>query len=183
MQFILNISVANEDQLKTITIIWLSLLLCLIPLTESLAQLEDYKVKAGWILALIQYTTWKDRSVNNITICTIGRDELGVFLRQIKKDKSLPITIEEKSYNESLSGCHIVSIGATQEKEVSDILQNTKDLPILTVSTIKGFAEMGGIIEFITNGKNVSLLINVGAAKRAHIIIGSALVGISQHIN
>jgi hypothetical protein len=51
------------------------------------------------------------------------------------------------------------------------------------VSTIKGFATMGGIVELITNDKKVSLLINVPAAKKAHIVIGGDLLAISKHID
>lgn len=166
---------------STLTIL-LSLMLSVSMASSSLAQVEDYKVKASWIYALVPYIKWHEKPANNLTICTIGLDSVGSFLRRIQKEKSLPISIEEKNRKSPLKDCHIVYIGASEEEQVTDILKNIKDLPIVTVSTIKSFAQMGGIVEFITETDKVSLRINTTSAKNARLIIDSDLLGISEII-
>lgn len=165
---------------RATTMVLIGIIINLLVVSFSLAQVEDYKVKAGWIYALVQYIKWKEQNQTPLTICTLGLDSVGSFLRRIQKEKSLPVSIEDKNHNSSLRKCHIIYIGSSEEEQVPDILKNIKDLPILTVSTVKGFAQMGGIVEFITETDKVSLRINISSAKNAQLIIDSDLLGISE---
>lgn len=162
---------------------FLSFLCCVTIVFDSFAQVDDASLRAGWILALMQYTTWKEHDSDKKTICTIGRDSLAVVLRNLKQEKSLPIFVEEKSRESSLKGCQVVYVSDSESEQVRTILSNSRNLSILTVSAIKGFADMGGGVEFIMNGKKVSLLINIPAAKKAHIVIGADLLAIAKHID
>ena len=150
---------------------------------QAFAQMDDASLRAGWIVALMQYTDWKDRNTNPIVICTIGRDSVGVALRQIQKEKSLPLAVVEKGSDDSFSNCHILYIAESDTEQAATILKNTHNRSLLTVSIIKGFAEMGGVVEFITNGKKVSLLINIPAAKKEHLVIKTDLLAIAKHID
>jgi len=182
-RFFLFHPVLQPLRMKRLFIISLTLLLCLAGYQGAIAQVEDYKVKAGWIYALFQYTKWKAPGSSHSTLCTIGVDEVGSFLRQQQKEKSLPITIKEESSHGSLKACNIVYIGASEGEQIGDILQNLKDLPILTVSTVKGFAEMGGMVEIKTTSDKVSLRINASVVKNAQLLIDSDLLGISEIVD
>lgn len=163
-------------------IVCLSIIYIFNSTSSSFAQVEDYKVRAGWIIALIQYTKWNKSTVDNPTICTIGHDSVGVFLRQIKKEKSLPISIEEKNRDSALNDCHILYVSESEKDQINNILDNINGQPILTISTVKRFAEMGGVVEFVIKQDKVSLLINISSVKKAHLIIDSDLLSVSEHI-
>lgn len=162
--------------------IFLALLLLFMSVSSSFAQIEDYKVRAGWIIAMIQYTSWHDVNKGKPTICTIGNDSVGVFLREAKSDKALPVLIEEKNMDSSFKDCKVLYISDSEKDRISTILKKINGLPILTISTVKRFAEMGGVVEFITKNNKVSLLINISSVKKAGIVIDSDLLSVSEHI-
>jgi hypothetical protein len=52
-------------------------------------------------------------------------------------------------------------------------------LPVLTVSDVRGFANLGGIIEFRIIANKVRFDINVNAAESAGLIISSKLLSLA----
>jgi hypothetical protein len=55
-----------------------------------------------------------------------------------------------------------------------------EELPILTVSEIEGFAQRGGIINFIIVEKKIRFEINPDAAKQVGIHISSQLLQLAR---
>ena len=159
----------------------LVLTLCVFTISTSYAQIEDYKVRAGWIIAIIQYTKWHEK-VDHAVICTIGSDSVGLFLKQIKKEKNLPITIKEKNLDTSLDECHMLYVSDSEKDQIRSIIDHVSELPILTISTVRRFAERGGIVEFVIKEDRVSLLINISALKKSHLVLDSDLLSVSEHM-
>jgi hypothetical protein len=180
--FVRLLSMAINSFNKKPSIICLLLICFFNNISNSFAQVEDYKVRAGWIIALIQYTKWNKANIDNPTICTIGHDSVGVFLRQIQKEKSLPVLIEEKNRDADIKDCQILYVSESEKDQVSSIIDNINGHPVLTISTVKRFAEMGGVVEFVIKEDKVSLLINISSVKKAHLIIDSDLLSVSEHI-
>lgn len=150
----------------------------------SAAEALDYQVKASWIYAIMDYFHWKTPKSNSshLTVCTQGLDNVYTFLVEIKQKEKTPVTIIEKLPEDPIDDCHILYISTSEKDQLPHILQKVKVSKVATISSIKGFAKQGGMIEFIVKQNTISLLINLKAMKEAGIIIDSDLLGVSETI-
>lgn len=82
-------------------------------------------------------------------------------------------------------GCYILFIGRGVAADLSSILAQVKDRPILTVSDIKGFASKGGMIEIVrvTNGSKtyLRLRVNTKNAEACNLTLGKELLLVADH--
>jgi hypothetical protein len=66
---------------------------------------------------------------------------------------------------------------------VPEILGSLQGFSVLTVSDIDGFAEEGGVIQFVIEEDRVRFVINLEAASRAKLKINSKLLALARVIN
>lgn len=154
--------------------------LCVTPI--SYAQVGERTIQAAWINQLVQYIRWRDRDYKSLTICTLGSDAVGKYLKEINQRPN--ITIKIRPDEEEYKSCHFLYISDSEEAHVEQILLSIRNEPILTLSSIKGFARLGGMIQFVLEkGGTVSLRINKSSAAQSNIIIDSDLLSISDVIS
>ena len=79
-----------------------------------------------------------------------------------------------------LTSCDILFISSSEKDRLPSIMAALKDLPILTVSEIEGFAQRGGMINFIIVGNKVHFEVNPDAAKQVGIHISSQLLKLAR---
>lgn len=144
------------------------------------ATLPDDKEIADIVLSLVQYIKWKDRNYNVINFCTIGLDTVGDIVHR-KGNENFNVIKNPK--DTSLPACHVLYVSASEAKHADEMLWKVKDLPVVPISLIKGFAKMGGIIELVVEVNKLSFKINVTSAKKANVIIKSDLLGIANIIS
>lgn len=159
---------------------------------EAYALTADNEVKAGWIYALIPYIKWNDNALNpnKITICTLGRDSVipaltDLIPKEQAKDKKEGrkikyITLEPRGSDNPMMGCHILYISVTEQSNYINILKSIEGKTILTLSSIKNFANRGGMIELAIKNDGVSLRINLGMTRKSNIVIDSDLLGFAE---
>ena len=81
-----------------------------------------------------------------------------------------------------MDSCHILFISALEKERVASILKFLKSSCILTISDIEGFAQSGGIINFVIEENKVRFEINIDAANRAGIKISSKVLKLAKII-
>ena len=147
---------------------------------------REYLVKAAFIYRIAKFVEWPAESFVDthapFTIGILGEEPLDVALRSIKdKDvRGRRVVIKRSARIEDLQGCHILFISASKRKYLAQIFNNLKVLHVLTVGEVKNFAEVGGIINFVTVGNKIQMEINVDAARKAGLEISSMLLGVSR---
>jgi len=167
-------------------------MLAAVPTLSAYAQTDESSIKAQWINDLIPYIKWTGRSYKELTICTIGSENVNVYLKEIiqkeesdakKRGKTLPLAHVEKQSSESdFTKCHILYIGTSEQNDITSLLDKTKGKQILTVSSLDKFADKGGIVEFVISTDGVVIRINEKPAENAKIIIDSDLLGFAKRI-
>ncbi len=147
---------------------------------------REYLVKAAFLYRIAKFVEWPAESFVDthapFTIGILGEEPLDVALGSIK-DKDMRgrrVVIKKSARIEDLQGCHILFIGASKRKYLAQIFDNLKGLNVLTVGEVKNFAEVGGIINFVTAGNKIRMEINVDAARKAGLEISSMLLGVSR---
>ena len=150
------------------------------------AKDREYLVKAAFLYRIAKFVEWPAESFVDthapFTIGILGEKPLDVALNAIsdKNVKGREVVIKRSARIEDLQGCHIIFICASKRKYPAQIFDNLKGLHVLTVGEVKNFAQVGGIINFVTVGNKIRMEINVDAARKAGLKISSMLLGVSR---
>ena len=152
------------------------------------AAYGEYTVKAAYLYNFAKFVEWPpevlgDRSVP-LSICILGQDPFGDAIDAIK-DKSVKgrkLVIRRYSGVEDLKVCHIIFISPSEKENLKGILEKIKDMHVLTVSDMEGFADRGGMINLNKVQKKIRLEINLDAAQHSGLKMSSKLLKIAKII-
>lgn len=146
----------------------------------------EYQVKAAYLYNFAKFVEWPaemfaDKSLP-FGICIFGKDPFGNAIDTIK-DKTVNgrnLEIKQYSGGEDVTACHIMFISPSEKKNLEGILEKIKDMHILTVSDMEGFADRGGMINLNKVEKKIRLEINIDAAKQSGLRMSSKLLKIAK---
>jgi hypothetical protein len=165
---------------------WLGLLAGISLALARLASAEDvsleYKVKAAFLYNFAKFIEWPAEdagSVGPLTIAVLGEDPFGSALAQLVQGNTIrnrALVLKHYTDAHGLEPCHILFISASEERHLSQILDRLRNAPVLTVSEVPRFTQMGGIIHFGLEQNKVRFEINLDAAQRAQLKISSKLL-------
>jgi hypothetical protein len=155
-------------------------------------QATEVEVKAAFLYHFAQLVTWPEASQipdppPPLVIAVIGPDPFGDRLEATVGDGTVrgrSIRIVRASSVSDLSETpSILFVGSANKTECGRVLAAVAKSPVLTVSSARGFARWGGMIEFrITPEGRVAFDINPHAAAAAGLKMSSQLLKIAQII-
>jgi hypothetical protein len=139
---------------RVIAVLAAALLACMPAFSGIAGQPStEYRIKAAFLYNFTSFVTWPEEFAGQtgFTLCVFGDDPFGVlvFISEISSEQ----------------------LGAT--------LALLHRLPVLTVSDMHGFTELGGIIEFRIIDNKVRFDINLNAAESAGLTISSKLLSLA----
>lgn len=150
------------------------------------AQQREYEIKAAYLYNFINYIDWPADAFppagGKITIGIVGENPFGEALDPLngKPVKGRTLVVKQITEPKDLDQCQIVFFSASERQRVPELLDKLKDSRILTVSEIDGFAQRGGIINFISERNKVRFEINPDAARRLGLTISSELLKLAK---
>lgn len=151
-------------------------------------SMEEYRVKALFLYNFTQFVEWPQEAFkapgDPLTICVLApspfeRGELEQALSG-KRFESHPLVSRLISDPSQSTGCHIVFIGATAARRARAFVAGPKQPGLLTVGENPGFAEGGGVVNFLIREGRVRLEINIGAAERERLRISAKLLKLAE---
>lgn len=103
------------------------------------------------------------------------------YASQKIKDK----TVEIRYFSDlkDISDCHLLFIAKSKRRELSDILNITKDKPILTISDTEGWAKKGVLINLYFAQNSVRFEINEDAVKESGLDMRYHLLGMAKIVH
>ncbi len=149
----------------------------------------EYQVKAAFLPNFARYVEWPAVAMPSagspLVIGIVGDDPFGgsldAFLKGVVANGH-PISLKHFRSSDSLTGCHLVFISASEGSHVAAILQGLSGASVLTVSDIDRFSLSGGMIELRMVGNRVRFDINRDAADEAHLKISSKLLAVARAV-
>ena len=150
---------------------------------------HEYTVKAAFLYNFAKFVEWPDDAFLNdrcsIVLGIFGEDPFGRALDSIKRKTvgARKLVIERSQTLEDLKKCHLIFISRSEKNDLDKIIAQLKDLNVLTVSDIEGFALKGGVIGLFTAGNKIRFEINVDSAKRNGLQISSKLLKLAKIID
>jgi hypothetical protein len=152
---------------------------------ESASQ-REYEIKAAYLYNFINYIDWPENAFpapgGTITVGVVGQSSFAAALEVLngKQVKGRTVALKQITDIKDLDQCQIVFINSSEKDRLPELLGKLKDSRTLTVSEIDGFAQQGGIINFISEHNKVRFEINPDAAHRLGLNISSELLKLAK---
>jgi hypothetical protein len=86
----------------------------------------------------------------------------------------------QKSPSGPEKACHVLYVSGVTAVQATQVIAKQRDLPVLTISDVEGFTELGGIAQFFFEHGLLRFSIDVVSAKRAHLQISSNLLALAK---
>ncbi len=147
----------------------------------------EYDVKAAYLFNFAKFLEWPAEAFAGrqapLTLCIAGRDPFGAALAAYDRRtvQSRELRLRHGVTLEGLSGCHMLFVADSEERQLRRILRAALELPIVTVSDIEGFADAGGVIGLVTGEKRVQFEVNLASAQQARVKVSSQLLRIARN--
>ncbi len=162
-------------------------LLCSLP-TGVLAQaLDEYAVKAAFMLNFARFIQWPEEAFHDsqktLDLCVAGGRIIEQSFRQTIDgeevgDKTLHVYLV--SDDGPFDGCEMIFIRRdTNRSALLRIGAMVKEKPILTIGEMNGFASIGGIINFFNKEEKLYFEINPDRASQQKLKISSRLLNLA----
>jgi hypothetical protein len=146
----------------------------------------EYEVKAAFLHNFAKFVEWpgkaNPKTKRTIIFGVLGESPINAALESFKNRPVLcckPV-IKHFKKPEDVTFCHVLFISSADERRLEKILKTLKGSNTLTVGDVKGFAQLGGIINFIIVKNKVRFEINVKAAEEAGLKISSKLLRLAR---
>ncbi|MBD3178774.1 MAG: DUF4154 domain-containing protein [Candidatus Latescibacteria bacterium] len=145
-------------------------------------------VKAAYLRNFLKYVGWPDLTFQNETVPISIYITRGDFARyameelHLERVRNRRLRLHEwDGSEESLSpACNVVYVDGACGEDLDVMITLFEKRNILSIGSVKGFAERGGIIELIRVDGNIRFIINTSAAERAGITIESQLLRLAK---
>jgi hypothetical protein len=166
----------------------LALLWCSLA-TNAQTVSKEYQVKAAFLFNFAQFVDWPPAAFTNadmpFTIGILGRDPFGAALEDTVQGETVSnrkIVIERAQTVDGLKNCQVIFVCLSEKNHLPAILSALDARPILTVSEIEGFDQLGGGINFYRDGGKVRFEVNPAAARRDGLKVSSQLLSLGKII-
>ena len=151
---------------------------------------SEYQLKAVFLFNFVQFVDWpatpqdsQPTTLAPLLIGILGEDPFGPFLDETVRGERLgarPIQVRRYRRIADLEECQVLFISRSENERLPEILAAVKNRPVLTVSDGDGFANQGGMIQFVTDKSRIRLRINLDAAEAANLTISSKLLRVAE---
>jgi len=166
------------------------LLLSILPSSLSFGQSGDvpqeYLVKAKYLLNIPLFTEMPSQANigTSYTICLIGDTPLEKVLGSSKGKliKNRPLTIRKVVDLGQVDSCQMLFIASSERHRLQTLLPEAHRRGILTISDMRNFARLGGMINLLTIDNRVTFDLNLSVASKASISFSSHLLKLAHDI-
>lgn len=166
-------------------------IVCFLVSLSAVAQQSEYTIKAVFLEHFTRFIEWPDSSQtadasSPFVLSVIGENPFDSILEQVyaeQRIKNREVIIRYISTPDEISDCHMLFIASSAAEILSEILSNTRDKPILTVSDTNGFAAKGVLINFFLAGDKIKFEINEKAAHESGLVMSYRLLNLARIVN
>jgi hypothetical protein len=174
----------REWRCRVIPALAATLLACMPAFSGMAGQpATEYRIKAAFLYNFTSFVSWpEDRAgTPGFILCVLGDDPFGNLLDKLagKPVNGKQLVVRRLGSLALLDQCQLVFVSEASTDQIGDALALLRELPVLTVSDIRGFTELGGIIEFRIIANKVRFDINLNAAESAGLSVSSKLLSLA----
>jgi hypothetical protein len=121
--------------------------------TAALGQdVTEPTLKAAFIYNFARFTTWPDAPPgDSFVICVLNDNAVADALRRAVIGKTLtdrPISVTTVGPAAPKRTCRVLYVAGVSMAEVATVVADLRESPVLTISSLDGFASAGGMTQF-----------------------------------
>jgi hypothetical protein len=151
--------------------------------SQALAR-SEVEIKAAYVYNFVKFVTWPATdSDTDFQLCIYGDNPFGTFTEKFNslsvRGQNIIVTYPDIS---QISTCNVLLINHSEEKFIPEIISLAAKYPILTISEIENFTELGGCVGFIKLGNIVRFDINLEKARAVGLDISSKLLKLANEV-
>jgi len=153
----------------------------------SAQDVTEPALKAAFIYSFAKFTEWPaevmPRTAEPFVMCVLGDAAVGDALERLVKGRSLAghsVAVSHVAPGGAQGLCHILYVSGVTATQAGQLVARHRDVPVLTISDVEGFTDVGGIAQFFFEQGQLRFNIQVGSAKRAHLQISSNLLALAK---
>jgi hypothetical protein len=166
-----------------ITTATLAVLLLLRPLASA-QDVTEPNLKAAFVYHFAKFTEWPARLPlgEPFVMCVVGDAAIRDALERTVKDRLVAahaILVWQMDEGPPRV-CHVMYLSGLTIGKATALITGLRDAPVLTLSDIDGFTEMGGIAQFFFEHGQLRFRVNRESAKRAGLEISSRLLQLAK---
>ncbi len=145
----------------------------LLPFVSRAADIE-YEVKAALLYKAIKFVQWPESAFTHpsapVNVCILGDDPFGQAMDPIS---GLPLhgrAIQVKRFaalDEDVTDCQVLFVAGSESDRLTPIFAAVRNKPILTISEIDQFAQLGGAMNFSARYNRIRFEVNADMVRRA----------------
>jgi len=165
--------------------------ICLTAITPSYGQIkqispnQEYKAKATNLFNIAKFTTWpKDvlAETDQFRFCILGTDPFGLFLDvlAIRGVRGRRVDLLRLKSSDQTHDCHLLFLAMDAVPDEGHVPLELLRRGLFVVADTPGLAGRGAIANLLHEDGDVRFEINVGAARRASLILGTQLIRLGR---
>jgi hypothetical protein len=147
---------------------------------------SEQALTVAFLYNFLKFAEWPEHVVTGeLTLCvtdsaTFGQ-ELDALSGRLAQNKN--VRIKRIELGESPRECQLLFIPRVEKPiRIREWLKNTENTPILIVSNMGEFLDLGGMIVLIDDGKRLQFEVNLDQVKRAGLKLSSQLLQIARTV-
>ena len=147
----------------------------------------EYELKAAFLFNFANFVNWPAdafaRPDAPFVIGVVGADPFGPTLEQVlngQRWNGRPIVIERFSRPQEIRAVHVLFISESEKQRWPEVQAATGPASVLTVSDMRDFCALGGMIEFVPEHNKLGFNMNIGAASKARLTVSSKLLKLAS---
>ena len=141
-------------------------------------------LRVAFVYNFAKYVEWPKPIYGGaqFELCLSGSDSVIEALQRLKGQsvQQRKVTTRVLHFGDDYNGCQLLFVGRSEESRLKSLLANLKNMPMLTISNIPGFAKSGGMIELFREKKKLRFAINLDAAQNSGLSISSRLLKLAR---
>ena len=146
-------------------------------------EVDEYAVKAAFVLNFVRFTLWPEnqftKDTDSYRLCFMGNTNVAKEFAAIngKKNGERNIYVHDLSSGVEWNKCDIIFISRDTDPLVSkQIIAKVKGMPVLIIGETREFIKQGGVINFFSKGNRLHFEINTRAAENQGLKLSSRLL-------
>lgn len=143
-------------------------------------------LKAAFLFNFAKFTEWPAdvlRPGAPLVLCVAGEPRVSKALEEATAGRDVeghPLTTRSIDIDGPVQSCHILYIEAFDNRKALDLLERIKGRPVLTVSDLGTFAELGGVANLFVEDGRMRFAVNVESAQRSKLRLSSRLLSLAK---
>jgi hypothetical protein len=156
------------------------------PAVASAQTASAPALKAAFLFNFAKFTEWPEdalRPGSSLVLCVAGEPRVSKALEEATAGRDVeghPLTTRNIDVDGAVQSCHVLYVENFDDKKAVDLLERVKGKPVLTVSDLGSFAELGGVANLFVEDGRMRFAVNVDSAQRSKLRLSSRLLSLAK---